>query len=169
MSNLIKIGEIVGVHGVKGEVRVITTSEFPQRLLKLNQVTLRRGQEIKQLQVSSARAHKGLYILTFEGVVSRNTAETLRGYELVVAAQDTLPLPPGQWYIWQIIGCEVFNSETGQLVGKVTQVLQPPANDVYVVEAEGKTNYIPATKEVVRNVDINLGRIEIYPLAGMLE
>lgn len=169
MSNLIKIGEIVGVHGLKGEVRVFSTSEFPQRFLNLNQVTLRRGQDIKQLQVSSARAHKGLYILTFEGVASRNAAETLRGFELVVAAQDALPLPPGQWYIWQIIGCEVFIAQTGQLVGKVTQVLQPPANDVYVVEAEGKTYYIPATKEVVGNVDVNQGRIEIVPLAGMLE
>lgn len=148
---LITIGKIVAPHGVRGDVRIIPLTDFPERFHELKETFV---ENVGQLKLESAREHKKFILLKFAGIDSMNDAELLRGKLIKIARQDLVKLPAGQYYIFDIIGLNVFTEE-GESLGMITDVLQPGSNDVYVVEQPGKGELlIPAIKEVVKKIDI---------------
>lgn len=150
-TDLITIGKIVAPHGVRGDVRIFPLTDFPDRFHALKTVYV---ENVGQMQLESARPHKKFILLKFAGINTMNEAGNLSGKLLKIGREDLVQLPAGQYYIFDIIGLNVFNEE-GELLGIITDVLQPGSNDVYVIETQDKQELlVPAIKEVVKQIDI---------------
>lgn len=162
------IGEIVAPFGRIGEVKVRLETDFPDRFKKLKQVCLRLGRESASIfDIENARIHKGQALLKLKSIEDITGAETLRNALVQIRPDDAVILSPNEFYIHDLIGCEVA-LENGRILGKLTNVLRYPANDVYVV-GEGKAEILlPAIQDVVRNVDLKQKVILVTPTPGLL-
>ncbi|MDU4959937.1 MAG: ribosome maturation factor RimM [Sporomusaceae bacterium] len=155
--DLIIIGKIVAPHGVRGDVRVNPLTDFPERFLTMKQVLA--GEQL--LPLESAKMHKQFLLLKFGGRDDRNAVEELRGRLLYVPRSETVPLPAGEYYIFDLIGMDVYTTD-GRAIGKVAEVLATGSNDVYVVERpSGRPLLVPALKTIVAELDTAAKRMVI--------
>lgn len=170
MTDRFQVGVIASTHGLKGEVNVFPTTEDPERFKKLKKVTLHtnRGEEI-ELDIENARFFKKFVIVKFKQFNDINEVEKFRSCALTIDRKDALKLEPGEYYCADLIGLEVFD-EDDNLLGKITDVLQTGANDVYEMIKDGTDEkvYIPAIKDCVKKIDISSGKIIIHILEGLL-
>ena len=158
------VGKITKAHGLRGEVVVLVISDNPDRFAPGASVFLEDGRE---LQISAARPNGGRLLVTFEGVGERTQAEQLRGAMLVVPLSMLPPLPEGEFWPHQLIGCDVV-TETGRSLGAVADVIGNPANDLWAaVDEAGTETLIPAIREVVISVDVVDRRIEVREIPGL--
>lgn len=164
-----KVGKIVNTHGIRGEVRVIATTDFPKERFA-NGATLYLSQtsgEPKELTVQTARQHKGLWLVKFEDYDNINDVQTFRDHELMVTEADQQPLEEGQYYYHQIIGLTV-KTLSGRELGKIKEILSPGANDVWVVQRQGQKDLLlPVIDDVVKNVDLENELVEVELLEGL--
>ena len=114
------------------------------------------------------RVHKNMVILKAKGIDSIPKAEALRE-RVVYLHRDDLDLAEGQYLVADLIGCDVFETQTGTPLGKITDVSQTGANDVWHIKKDGKEYLIPAIPLVVDEVDIDGERVTITPLKGIFE
>lgn len=174
MGKYYTVGKIVNTHGLAGEVRVITISDFKEERYKPGAVLYYfadpQAEEGKPLTVSSWRTHKQFDLLKFEGHHSIHDVEKYKGGWLKVKEDQRQPLPEGEFYFDEIIGCEVVTEE-GQRIGQVVSILTPGANDVWVVQPhKGKKEIlIPYIDEIVKEVDPEEKRIKIHVIEGLLD
>lgn len=159
----LSVGRVAAPFGLRGEVRVHVFTEFPEHL---SGRPLFLGDDRHPVTVTNVRFHQHDALLTIKGVDSVEAAEALRGQELSIAAADAVPLPEGRYYIHQIVGLAVHTT-TGEQYGVVRDVLSRPANDVYVVEHEGRDVLVPAIADVVKEVDVAGGRMVIEVIPGL--
>ena len=157
------VGRITSPFGIRGEVRAMLDTEFPERLVG-RPVYL--GPEHRRIEVEQVRLHRREGLLKIAGVDTPEAADALRGQDLFVATADAAPLPEGRYYHHQIIGLQVVTVD-GRPFGEVRDVLSRPANDVYVVEHEGREALIPAIADVVKQIDIENGRMVIELIDGL--
>lgn len=150
-EKLIAIGKIVAPHGVRGDVRVVPLTDFPERFKALKTVLLDNN---VQMTVTNVKYHKQFVLLKFSGLNDMDSVEYLRGVNIWVQRKDLVQLPEGHYYQFDIIGLKVYNL-ADEYLGVVTDILQTGSNDVYVVEQENKqVHLIPTLKKVVRTIDI---------------
>ena len=165
------VGKIVNTHGIRGEVRVISSTDFPEERYAIgNKLSL--FQEEKKtplvLTVATHRQHKNFDLLTCEGFLTIEMVEAFRGGILKISENQLTNLEGNEFYFHEIMGCTVYDLE-GQEIGVVTDILQTGANDVWTVTpAKGKEHYIPYIEEVVKEIDIDEKKIIIDPLDGLL-
>lgn len=165
----INIGKIVGIFGNLGQVRIFPLTDFPERFLTMKEVLVLNRGERKAFQIKEAYSYKKHVIIQFEEVTDMNTAESLKGAFLQITRQELTPLPEDSFYIFDLIGLDVFNEE-GAYLGTVEDVIRTGANDVYVVATEKKRPLlIPALKQVVRQVDLKNQRMVVELLPGLDE
>ena len=159
------IGRVIGTHGHQGEVKVKPLTDFPQRFQDLERVCLQlpAGKE-SVIGVESARVAGARVLLKFKQYQSRESAAELKGALLKVKPSMAVDLPEGHYFFHQIVGLSVVTTK-GDNLGEITEVLRTGANDVYVTERA----LIPATKEVVRKIDLAAGVMTIEPLEGLIE
>lgn len=152
------VGEVVGPFGVKGELKVALLTDFPERFRGLHRVYL--GPERKDFQVIGSRLHKDRVLLHLDGVETPEEAMKLRGLEIAVPRDDAVPLPPGHFYLDDLVGCHVTAAD-GRSIGEVSQVLRTGSNDVLVI-GEGRAELlIPITKDAIRDLDLVARRIVV--------
>lgn len=155
----IKIGKILKPQGIKGELKVLPLTDDPARYHDLQSVYMQQDGGYISQQLKGVRVgHDAVYIF-LERIYDRNAAETLRGRYLYIPREEAAPLPEGRFYIFDIVGCEVWN-EQGKKLGTVAEVLQPGANDVYVVKGE-KELLVPAVKAFISEMDVPHKRIVV--------
>jgi 16S rRNA processing protein RimM len=143
------VGRIVGTHGLRGEVKILPLTDFPERIAGYRHVTLRWPDgSTKPYEIVATRPHKNVVLARFSGLETIDDAELLRAAEVWVAEERLSPLPEGHYYIHDILGMRVVTA-AGDEIGPVTEVIQGPANDVYV--AGGLM--IPATRDAVESID----------------
>lgn len=173
MSEWLNVGKIVNTHGVRGEVRVISRTDFKESRYQQGNTLYAFNEkgEGTPLTITSWRQHKQFDLLTFEGYTSLNDVEMLKGCLLKIH-RDHLDdyLEEGEFYYHEIIGLTVF-TDSGEEVGKIKEILSPGANDVWVVQRKdkGKDILIPYIDDVVKNVDIDNNKVIISPMEGLLE
>lgn len=169
--NWYNVGKIVNTHGIRGEVRVMSRTDFPEERYAAGArlgLFMPGAKDPVMLTVASHRVHKNFDLLTFEGHPNINDVEKYRDGILKVSGDNLGELEEGEFYHHEIIGCTVVDQE-GREIGKVTEVLETGANDVWAVKpAEGKMHYIPYIGDVVLEVDPENGRIVIDPIEGLL-
>ena len=158
-QELITIGVIVAPHGVRGDVRILPRTDFPERFTKMD-VCYINGQPY---HITSAKFHKQFILATFKELPDRTAVERLGKQEIKVPRQDLVELPEDRYYIFEIEGLAVEDTE-GNDLGIVKEVLQPGANDVDVVAKEGEPDLLlPALKTVVLTIDIEAGKMIVDP------
>lgn len=169
-ANYYTVGKLVNTQGLKGEVRVVSTTDFPDKRFKKGKTlllfhpTLARPLEVK---VATRRQHKEFELLTFEGFDSIEAVEKYKGGELKVSEEELIPNRDGEFYIHQLIGCEVV-TDAGEELGKLTEVLQPGANDVWVVKGKRGEILLPYIDDCIKQVDIENKRIVCHLMEGLL-
>jgi 16S rRNA processing protein RimM len=118
-------------------------------------------------RVTASRPDRGAWLISLDGIETREDAETLRD-TLVEAPDETIGRGDDEYFLHELVGLEVVTTG-GESLGRITEVMQPGANDVYVVEGPQGEVLVPATDEVVREIDLAAGRVVITPLVGMLD
>jgi 16S rRNA processing protein RimM len=166
---LITIGRVQKTHGVKGEIRIEPLTDHPERFSDLRRVfmTSPRG-ESRECTVRSVRYMDNSPLLLLEGYETPEEARALNGWLVQIPEEEALPLPEGQYYWFELIGMEVV-SEAGERLGRIVDIFETGSNDVYVMKAGRKEVYLPATKEVIRQVDRAAKRMVIRVMDGLLE
>lgn len=138
MSEWLEIGKIVAPQGLKGEVRVYPNSDFPERFEEPGQRwLLRPGEEPQPIELLAGRyiEGKGLYVLQLAGVKDRSQAEALQGCLLMVPQNDRPQLAEDEYHVLDLIGLEVFNQLTQEVLGTVVDVLSA-GNDLLEVQLQ---------------------------------
>ena len=170
MNNWFEIGIIVKPQGIAGEMRVLPTTDDPERFGLLKEVLVRfpKGQD-ETYKIVSTRLHKGLVLLKLEGITDRNAAEKMTRGVLLIPPEQAIPLNADEYFIRDLIGLTV-QTESGEAIGTIKDVFPTGANDVYTVQNEdGKTFMIPAIKDVVRAVSMESRTMTVRLLDGLLE
>lgn len=152
----LRVGRVVGAHGVRGEVRVEPLTSFPDRFAPGAQVEV-DGRVLTIREVGGGSAQ---LVLRFEEVVDRDQAAGLQGAYLTVPLEQARPLPDGQFYHFQLVGLRVRDRH-GRDLGTVVDVLEYPANDVLQVRGEQGEVLVPMVRAVVQAVDLEKGVIEV--------
>lgn len=165
------VGKIVNTHGIKGEVRVISRTDFPEERYAVGSelaIFLPKSQTPIPVTVASHRRHKNFDLLTFEGYPTINDVERFRDGILKVAEEQLTDLEEGEFYYHEIIGCRVVTDQ-GEDIGTVTEIIETGANDVWAVTPkEGKPHYIPYIEDIVKEVDLDNKVITIEIMEGLL-
>lgn len=166
-KKFLEVGKIVGTHGVRGMVRIQPWCDSAEFFCTLKRLYLNENGS-DSLSVNNSRPHGNVVIAAIKGIDSIEQAETLRNKVLYMDRRDA-KLEEGQYFITDLIGCEVFDADTERLLGKISDVSQTGANDVWHISKNGKEYLIPCIDEVVVSVDIDSEKIIIKPLKGIFE
>jgi 16S rRNA processing protein RimM len=174
MSEWLNVGKIVNTHGIKGEVRVITRSDFPEERYEIGNTLHLFHENFERpllLTIRSHRKHKQFDLIAFEDHPYINDVERYKGGILKVSKDKLSDLPEGEYYYHEIIGCDVLTLEDDRKIGEIRDILSPGANDVWVVydEAAKKEYLIPYIEQVVKTVDVSQKKVWIEPMEGLLE
>lgn len=160
---LIVIGEVARPHGLRGVVRVVAVTDFPDHLLTLEHAVLVCGRTATRVRVEHAQPDGRWVLMKFVGIDTLDAAERLRGATIEIPMGQAAPLPPGQFYLFEVIGLEVRTPE-GQVIGRVVDVLRTGANDVYVVRpGEGPELLLPAVSSCIEKIDPAAGCLVARP------
>jgi len=162
MNNLIAVGKVVAPHGVRGELRIMPLTDFPDRFESLEFVNL---DEHTQLDIERVSYHKHYVLLKFKNYNSRNEIECLCGKIIYITRDKLMPLPEGRYYHFDLIGLEVF-TEDEKYLGKLTEILETGSNDVYITELgtpDTKPFLIPALKKIIKKIDLASKKMIVAP------
>ena len=158
MEQFLNVGQIVNTHGFKGEVKVFPLTDDPMRFKKLKKVII----DNKDVQILSYKFQKDRVILKLEGVDTMDDAIRLKGKYLKVSREDAVKLPKDTYFIADLIGCSVFDTDETPL-GEVYDVIKTGSNDVYWVKGI-KELLIPVLKEIVLDINVDDKKIVIKPV-----
>lgn len=167
----LKVGKIVNTHSLKGEVKVISSTDFEEeRFKKGSKLLITRGNQlIREVVVQSYRNHKNFLLVKFEGIDSVEEAEKLKNLQIKIDSDEVEELEENEFYFHQIIGCEVFD-ENDKNLGEIIDILTPGANDVWVIKGEnGKEILIPYIEDVVKKIDITNKKVNIEVMEGLID
>lgn len=131
MENLFQVGAITGTHGLRGELKVYPTTDEPARYETLKEVLLDTGKEQLTLKIERVRFAKQMVIVKFAGMNDINEVEKYKGAKLYVTRENALELREDEYYFADLAGLTV-QTEEGNVLGTVKDILQTGANDVYV-------------------------------------
>ena len=166
----IKIGTVVHAVALRGEVKVYHFSDYKERFEELEEVIVERKGKGKTYKIEKVRYQKDMAILKLKGVDDRNAAEALKEYDIFITEEDLRELPEDTFYVRDLIGCKVFNAETGAEIGTMKDVLQNSAQDIYIIQtAGGKEAMIPAVGDFVDEVNIEEKYVKVKLIPGLID
>ena len=167
--NYFNVGKIVNTQGLQGELRVLSVTDFSEeRFKKGSRLSIfdDKNQFVMEVEIASHRKQKNFDIVKFKGLYHINDVEKYKGCSLKVAEEDLAVLEEDEFYYHEIIGLDVYEGE--QLIGQIKEILQPGANDVWVVARKGKRDLLlPYIPPVILKVDIPNGRVEVDIMEGL--
>ena len=161
MEALINIALVVRPQGLLGELKVKPFSGDPQKLADFSHVLYQENKQTQRVAILACRCHEGMAYVMLEGVANRDEADKWRGRTLMVDRSALPALPQDEYYINDLVGCEVLD-ETGLSLGTLNDVLQPGANDVYSIQTPKGTVLIPAIRQVVLAVDVVARQVVVH-------
>lgn len=168
-SPLVAIGRIIAPHGLKGTVKVEPMTDFPERYHQTDAVWIAGNGILEKLHVDQVRVQGRFLLVDFQELQTIEAAERLRGCFIQVEPDNLVPLPEGHYYLFQLIGLQVYTLE-GEHLGELVEVLQTSANDVYrVSRPERKDILLPALKQVIKEIDLQGGKVTVDPMPGLLD
>lgn len=165
MKRYLETGKIVGTHGVRGMVRVQPWSDSGEFLKQFKYVYADKEGKQK-LKLKSVQPHGNVVLMAIDGVDSIENAEALRG-KIIYIDRNDVSLPKGRYFIDDLIGCTVFDADTNEILGILSDVSRTGANDVWHIKRDDKEYLVPAIDEVIGEVDIKNSAVVIRPLKGI--
>jgi len=155
-------------HGIKGEATVEAYTDQPERRFAIGNVVESDATGFPTLEISSARIHKGIWLLGFTGIVDRNTIESLRGSRLFAEVEVDEEGEEGSYHVEQLIDLHVVRAD-GSLIGVVTGVLNHPGQDLLEVDTKSGSRLIPLVSEFILDVDLDSKRITVELPEGLVD
>lgn len=164
----LEVGKIINTHGLRGDVKVMPWTDTPEDFEDIPVVYIKRKTENEKLTVSKIKYQKNNLIIKFNEINDINDAEKYKGLILLADREDLWELEDGVYYIADLIGLDVYD-ESGK-IGVIEDVLNTGANDIYDVKREGKKNLLlPVIDEVVKEIDLENGRVTVHVMEGLDE
>jgi 16S rRNA processing protein RimM len=168
-TRLVPLGRVVGVHGLKGMVRVGISGRSvdldPETFVALGEILV--GDQ--RFQVVKAARGRGHVLVRLAGVDSREQAEPLVGREVQGDAHRFPELPAGEYYWFQVLGLPVVHAGDGTVLGVLSEIWPTGAHDIYVVRQGKREVLLPAVEEVIQEIDLKEGRLKVWPPEGLLD
>lgn len=161
----LEIGQIVGTHGIQGELRVNPWCDQPEFMQKFKTLYFDKKGE-KAVSVISCRPHKNIVILKLDGIDKVEQASSMRNKILYVKREDA-NLPSDRYFVQELIGCKVIDVDNDTEYGIISDVSETGANDVWHVKKADNEYLIPAIPDVIIDTDVISGVIKIRPLRGL--
>ncbi|MDD2363167.1 MAG: ribosome maturation factor RimM [Oscillospiraceae bacterium] len=161
----LEAGQVVGTHGIRGEVRVHPRCDSPEVLATLD--VLYFDEDKTPIKVKS-RPHKNIALMKIEGIDNVQDAAALRGRMLYLDRND-LKLDEGSYFIADLIGLKVIDADSSQEYGTLSQVSPTGANDVYHVQTDKGEVLIPAVPSFIIETDIDNRFMKIRPIKGLFD
>ena len=162
MKRYLEAGRIVNTHGVRGEVKIQPWTNDAAFLCGFRSLRIHD----RTVRVLAARVHKGCVIASLEGVDDMEAALSLKG-SLVYIDREEAPLDEGEVFLQDIVGLRAVSLDTGEELGTVSEVMELPAQNVYVIRGEREI-LVPAVPEFIRGIDLEAGTITVALSEGML-
>ena len=164
MNQYLEVGKVTNVHGLKGEVKVQPWADSPEFLCQFK--TLYVDEAHFPMTVQRARVHKNMVIIKFDGPTDVPSALSLRNAILYIDRSD-VDLPEGAFFLADIYGLEVRDAATGEVLGKIADVLTLPANNVYVVKGGARELMIPAVPQFIAETNVEGGYLRVNLMEGL--
>ena len=162
----LEAGKIVNTHGIRGEVKIMPYCDSPELLCDFDRLFM--GKSLKEIYIERSRVQKNMIICKIEGVDTPEEAEKLRN-KMLYMHRDDLELDEDTYFIQDLIGMTVKDTDTGEVYGIIDDVFQTGANDVYSIKNGDKSYLVPAIADVVITTDIDSGIMTIRPLEGLFD
>ena len=167
MKQYLETGKITGTHGLRGEVRVQPWADSPEFLAEFDELYLDKG--AKKIEISSSRVHKNMLIMKIKSVDTIEQADSLRN-KVLYMNRDDVELDEGTYFIQDLIGLDVIDCDTGERVGRLDDVSETGANDVYHIKTDdGRVFLIPVIPDVVKDISPEDGYIKIFRMKGLFD
>ena len=169
MKDKVRVGQIVNTQGLRGEVRIYPLTDNKERFEELEYVYLEDMTNLR-LEIEKVRYKNQLVILKFKGLDSINDVEKFKNKYILIDKEDIKELPEDTYYIFDLVGLDAYE-EDNTYIGKLVDVIQNSAQDLYVVEHKDnkKKILIPAVKEFIKQIDIEKNIIKVKFIEGMIE
>lgn len=169
MESLLRVGVISNTHGIRGEVKVHPTTDDINRFKDLKEIILDTGKEKKDLTITGVKFFKQMVILKFKEFDNINDVERYKGCDLYVTRENAVPLEENEYFIVDLIGCEVITDEE-ETLGDLIDVMLTGANDVFIVKTkQGKEILLPYIEDCIKSIDIENKTIRVHILPGLLD
>ena len=166
------IGEIVAPQGLKGDIRIKPSSDFPERFTKPGKRWIQKTHESPQeitLKKGKPIPGKSIYVLSIEGISTRTSAEKIIGWNLVVPIESRPTLKDEEFHYFDLIGLEARNLSTKSVIGHVTDLIKGGNDLLEIKSIEGKKFLVPFVREIVPEIQIQKKCLLINPPPGLLE
>jgi len=161
-KQFLEAGKIVNTHGILGEVKILPWCDSPEFLCQFDTLYI----DSAPVRVVSARPHKSCVLARLEGVDDVNAAMRMKGKVLEID-RTGVELPDGRHFITDLIGLEVRDAESGAVLGRIADVLTPPAHEVYVVKGGAHSYMIPAVDAFVKETNVEDGYVRVQLIEGL--
>jgi 16S rRNA processing protein RimM len=166
MKQYLEAAQIINKRGLRGEVKVDCFCDTLDTLCEIKTLYFdENGQN--PAKIIAAKPYKGFVYLTIEGINSVEAADKLRG-KILFADRDDIPVEEGSFFIEDLLGLDMIDADTGKVYGKIKDIFNTGANDIYTVNDGTKDYYIPAVEEFITETDLDRG-VFIRPIPGMFD
>jgi 16S rRNA processing protein RimM len=163
----IECGKIINTHGCRGGIKAESWCNTEDDLASLKRLFIKNNSEYEEYKIKKASIFKQFVIFEFKGLEDMDQAMLLKNKTLY-ARRDDFKLSDGEYFLADMIGLSVIDADSGVVYGKLTQIINRGASDIYVVATERGERMIPAVDEFIISVDIKNG-VFIRPIEGMLD
>ena len=167
MKKYLEVGKINNTHGVRGELKLTLWCDDIEYLKQFKTLYFDDKGE-KAVELLSARPQKNLAIIRLDGIDTMEKAEKLKG-KLLYCDRDDAKIEEGSNYIADLIGCYVVDIDTEEEYGQIKDVLNYGSCDIYDIESWGKHTLIPATDDIVKEINVEYKVIRIKKMKGLFD
>ena len=168
--NYIETGEIISLHGVRGEVKVFPWADYPEFLEEFDTFYIKKNKmHFQKFKAVNVRTNKNVVLIEFEGINNTELARNLIGKTLYID-RDEIELEEGTFFVSDLIGCKVINDDTDEVIGEISDVKNLGASDIYYITGKNGQEYMfPAVDEFLMGTDIDAKTVRIKVLEGMFD
>lgn len=167
MVEYFEIGLVSNTHGLKGEIKVRPYTESMKRFEELSKIYIESNNVKTEYEIEKVRYQKDVILLKLKGIDIIEDAEKLKNHIISIPREEGKTLSENEFFIADLIGCEVYESE---LIGTVVDVFSTGGSDVYVIKREKQNDLLlPAIASVIKNIDVKAKRIDVEIPRGLLD
>ena len=167
-AEYITVGKFGRTHGLDGAIYITPLTDFPDRFGELKEAYLATESGWNKVEIESVQMHNGRPVMKLKTIDTMEQAAQLVNRELAVKRHQLMPLEPDQYYVFDLVGCAVVDCESGEVIGTLTDVVRYPANDVYVIQGNGREILLPAIPQVIREISLERREMVVEVMEGLV-
>lgn len=162
----LECAKVINTHGVKGAVKLESLCDSPEVLADLERVFVLENGKYREIKIEHASVFKSFVLAELEGITDMDMAAAMKG-TMLYAARDDFYLEEGDYFIVDLIGLPIIDNKSGSVLGKISDVINRGASDIYVVKTPSGERMMPAVEEFVKKIDIESG-VYVETIPGLL-